>query len=130
MFLVDVIENRVLSLSPRDVSFEEWQLILLEASTKSSLKWHLLKHGCSLFLQRLIHRTLQFSLTWSDSAGVRLHNKKEQRLEDYQIIFCLKIILETRCDATELNTEHRSAFAYLGKKSPTETLKSINDLRT
>lgn len=58
MFLVDVIENRALSLSPRDVSFEEWQLILLEASTKSSLKWHLLKHGCSLFLQRLIHRTL------------------------------------------------------------------------
>lgn len=116
MFLEDVIENRALFLSPRDVSSEQWQLIILEASTKSSLKWHLLKRGCSLFLQRLIHRTLQFSLTWSDSAGVRLYNKKEQRLEDYRVIFCLKIILETRCDATELKTDHRSAFAYLGKK--------------
>lgn len=58
MFLVDVIENRVLSLSPRDVSFEEWQLILLEASTKSSLKWHLLKRGCSLFLYKLSSRNL------------------------------------------------------------------------
>lgn len=80
MYLEDVVENTECSLSPspRDLSFEQWQLILLEASTKSILKQLSLKCECSLFLQKLMCH-FPFSLTWSDSSGVRLYREKKKK---------------------------------------------------